>query len=302
MHLVRMPTFETTFHKFHSSCVQLSILCCEHGGRPHHSCIQVAGNNGAGVSVTVNSFIPPGSSMAQSQSGTHVAVPRRGVTITPIQSSQSKPIIIGKALLKAASKKQPGKKAQSATKTFVLRGINASTVTTCSHLKALIRNQVGEEIIKGDFDVGYLQGNNVITMRNKEDIQELWCNLQKGSNTIIWCDGLLVQQSKTTHKRPSLDSDSAVKKCIADLNAAHKEKYTPMQYRIWAEMKSGGLHDSMTTPPATSMFEHAGGTTPKKPASSNDPMSHAICQLAPALTSNTPSANYRCRQGWRQSS
>ena len=32
-----------------------------------------------------------------------------------------------------------------------------------------------------------------------------------------------------------------------------------MQYRIWAEMKSGGLHDSMTTPPATSMFVRAGG-------------------------------------------
>ena len=63
---------------------------------------------------------------------------------------------------------------------------------------ALIRKQVGEEIIEGDFDVGYLQGNNVITMRNKEDIQELWCNLQKGSNTVIWCDGLLVQQSKST--------------------------------------------------------------------------------------------------------
>ena len=143
--------------------------------------------------------------------GTQVAVPRRGVTITPIQSSQPKPIIIGKALLKAVSKKQTGKKAQSATKTFVLRGINASTVrTTCSHLKALIRKQVGEEIIKGDFDVGYyLQGSNVITMRNKEDIQDLWCNLQRGSNTVIWCDALLVQQSgKTTHKRPSLDSDS----------------------------------------------------------------------------------------------
>ena len=129
--------------------------------------------------------------------------------------------------------------------------------------------------------------------------------MQRGSNTVIWCDGLLVQQSKTTHKQPSLDSDeaqhstkkakkeekdSAVKKCIADLNAAHKEKYTPMQYRIWVEMKFGRLHDSMTTPPATSTFVRAGGTTPKKPASSNDPMSHAICQLASALTSNTPSA------------
>ena len=35
----------------------------------HITPVQVAGNNGAGVSVTVNSCIPPGSSMAQSQSG-----------------------------------------------------------------------------------------------------------------------------------------------------------------------------------------------------------------------------------------
>ena len=139
-------------------------------------------------------------------------------------------------------------------------------MTACSDLKALIRNQVGGEVIKDDFDVGYLQGNNVITMRNKENILELWSNLQRGTNTVVWCDGLLVQQNKTSRKRPSLDSDSddeecptkktkkeekdsAVKKCIKDLNAAHKEKYTPMQYQIWAEMKSGRLRDSMTTPP-----------------------------------------------------
>ena len=67
----------------------------------HITPVQVAGNNGAGVLVTIiNSCIPPGSSMARSQSGPQVAVPRRGVTITPIQSSQPKPIIIGKVLLK----------------------------------------------------------------------------------------------------------------------------------------------------------------------------------------------------------
>ena len=85
---------------------------------------------------------------------------------------------------------------------------------------------------------------------------ELWSNLIKGSNTVIWCDGLVVKQSKDTtasgRKRPSLDSDgdaeesallrkderdSTVKKYIDELSAAHKEIYTPMQYRIWAEMK-----------------------------------------------------------------
>lgn len=68
----------------------------------------------------------------------------------------------------------------------------------------------------------------------------------------------MVQQSKgsaaNVHERlSSLDSDSddeecpakktkkderdsAVKKYIDELNTAHK-KYTPMQYRIWEEMK-----------------------------------------------------------------
>ena len=270
----------------------------------HVTPLQV-GNNGAGVSVTVNSCSPTAQSLSVTP---QVSVPRRGVTITPIHSSQPKPTIIGKVLLKAVSKKQTGKKVQSGAKTFVLRSINTSTVSTCSLLKALIRKQVGGEIIKDDFDVGYLQGNNVITMRNKEDIMELWSNLIRGSNTVIWCDGLLVQQSKGNRKRPSVDSesddeehpikktkkderDSAVKKYIEDLNAAHKEKYTPMQYRIWAEMKSGGLHDSMTTPPATSMFMRAGGTTPKKTAGANDTVSQAICQLASALTPKVPSSS-----------
>ena len=49
-------------------------------------------------------------------------------------------------------------------------------------------------------------------------------------------------------------------------------------------MKAGGLHDSMTIPPETSMFSRAGGTTPKKPTTVNDTMSQAICQIASALT------------------
>ena len=109
-------------------------------------------------------------------------------------------------------------------------------------MKVLIRKQVDEEVVNDEFDVGYLQGSNVITMRNKEDIMELWSTLLKGSNTVICCDRLLVQQS-TSRKRPSLDTDSddedrpkmkkkkdekesAVKKYIEDLNANHKQKYT----------------------------------------------------------------------------
>ena len=45
-------------------------------------------------------------------------------------------------------------------------------------------------------------------MRNKEDKMEVWSDLIKGSNTVIWCDELLVQQSKGNCKWLSVDSES----------------------------------------------------------------------------------------------
>ena len=54
-------------------------------------------------------------------------------------------------------------------------------------------------------------------------------------------------QSK--HKR-----EDKVATIIADLKKCHGDLYTTMQYRIWAEMISGGLHSKSTDPPSTSMF------------------------------------------------
>ena len=59
-------------------------------------------------------------------------------------------------------------------------------------------------------------------------------------------------------------------------------------------MKCGGLHDSTTTPPTTSMFVSAGGATPKK---ANDTMLQAISQLALALTPKASSSNVADRVG-----
>ena len=42
----------------------------------------------------------------------------------------------------------------------------------------------------------------------------------------------------STKKTRKEEMDLAVKKCIEDVNAAHKEQYTSMQYRIWAEMRT----------------------------------------------------------------
>ncbi len=40
--------------------------------------------------------------------------------------------------------------------------------------------------------------------------------------------------------------------------------YTPMQYRVWAEMIVGGVHTSTDNSPTSTMFIRAGGGTKKK--------------------------------------
>ena len=41
----------------------------------------------------------------------------------------------------------------------------------------------------------------------------------------------------------------------------HGSNYTPMQYRIWAEMATSGMHCCMDNPPNTTMFTRASSGT-----------------------------------------
>ena len=65
----------------------------------------------------------------------------------------SRPVqMIPKVLLKCASREY-----KKEAKTFTIRNINSSVVTTCESLKSLIRTQLGGEVVK-DFDIGYQHG------------------------------------------------------------------------------------------------------------------------------------------------
>lgn len=57
---------------------------------------------------------------------------------------------------------------------LTLRNININTrdISTCSQLRALIRDQLTTDITQGSFDVGYLQNNMVISVTNGEDLAE----------------------------------------------------------------------------------------------------------------------------------
>lgn len=176
-----------------------------------------------------------------------------------------------------------------------------------------------EQISQRGFDVGYLQGSNGISMRSKEDLVDVWASIRKGTKVILWCDGLKVNLGKrqktgdssedeeiedtrkkmkadySDETRKNADKDKKVQATIDSLKTKHGVAFTPMQYRLWAEMYHGGVHPGLDIPPTTTMFVRAGGGTTKKTGHTSnigEVVSQAITQLTSALSPKTtlPSA------------
>jgi len=247
-----------------------------------------------------------GSQSVNSCSGVSVGyIPGSAVTVRPVLTQlpipRQQPIT--KVLLKAVNKK----KKNAGAKMFTLRNVDSSLINTCSQLKALIRDQLRSDITEGNFDIGYLQSNTVISIRSKEDLAEIWSSLRKGTNVTLWCDGLKAVAGTATsrqkrqlqaHSDSDLDSsdednppskkkgkEDRVQKIVDQLKKEHGEKYTMMQFRIWAETVNGGMHKSMTEPPSSTMFNRAGGmaTTGSKKSGHGDAVTEAVSQLTAAL-------------------
>ena len=77
---------------------------------------------------------------------------------------------------------------------------------------------------------------------------------------------------------------------LQKLQANHGKSFSPMQYRIWAEMHAGGYHPSLDEAPTNSMFLRAGGATPKS-RSTADTVSQTITQLTPQILSTPTSTS-----------
>ena len=64
-------------------------------------------------------------------------------------------------------------------------------------MKALIRDQLRNDITEGNFDIGYLQSNT----RSKEDLAKIWATIKRGANVTMWCDGLKATAGAATSKQ-----------------------------------------------------------------------------------------------------
>ena len=241
------------------------------------------------------------------------SAPRGQVLVTPLSRSQQAHQIVSaqivkppikKVMLKAVTRGSKGKE----PKTFTLRDIRSEALTSYAAVKCLIKAQLSQDITEEDFDIGYLQGNTVVSIRSKADLDELWEGLRRGANTTLWCDGMSGEASQSTslgRKRSAQDDEEAEKNkdkkkkkkkddeskeekvegTIRTLQDKHGKEFTPMQYRIWAEMHVGGYQPSLDEAPSNSMFLRAGGAATKRRTTA-DIVSQAINQLVPTHPPN----------------
>ena len=209
---------------------------------------------------------------------------------------------LDKILLKAAYK---GKKE---FKTFTLRNVDTAAIASCKDLKKLIKDSLRDDINSKDFDVGYMQGSNVIRVRTKEDLSEMWADVKKQG--MLWCDGLLDtgsnaiksgrkgrhvsdedsddEPSRTVSRRKKKkDNEVKVQEIVDSLKSKYESQFTIMQLRIWAELIASGLYPSTSEPPyQNSMFQRAGGSSSsqRKRDQGGTAFTEALTEAATAIT------------------
>ena len=225
---------------------------------------------------------------AQLQKSVSVSVSKQAVP------SQQK---LDKVLVKAACKSN-----LKEVKLFTIRDVDFGSMETLTDLKMLIKDQLRDDLRK-TFDVGYVQGTNVITIRSMEDMDEMWLELKKPRSTsTLWCDGLIdsTPQKKSRRRRllsddsdddlpptkkKKMDKQEEVQKIVDSLKSNHGTRYTALQLRIWAELISGGLHSSEDHPPNNnSMFERAGSGGSSKPTHKDSGVAKVVADAASAIT------------------
>ena len=224
--------------------------------------------------------------------------------------------MVSKVLLKAVGS------ARKDLKTFTLHNVDTISVKTQEKLKLLIRTQLQNDMLE-DFDVGYLQGSTVVNIRSSEDLDEVWNDIRRGKNVVLWCDGLKEVTLKTQKRKRGVDDseddfnedpdigktsckkkkkvaevrERKVDETVDKLREKHGNSFTQMQYRIWSERIVGNVHSSVDLPPNTSMFTRAGasggGVQRKKPDSGfAESLMDFVKQLSGVLSptsSNRPS-------------
>ena len=138
-------------------------------------------------------------------------------------------------------------------KTFVVKNIPSSSVTSTLSFKSFLAEQLG--MLHGISEVGYY-------LRACKELLGILEDLKFKGRGSIWCvektSSLTDDEMVSKPKKKKLDAkerQESVQSRFEELKKTHGTKYTSPQYRFWAEALEVGLHTSVKDPPRGRMFE-----------------------------------------------
>ena len=151
----------------------------------------------------------------------------------------------------------PDKKSEFST--YVLRDVVREKMNTPENFRKELNKQFGDKLIspKLDFPVGYMKSGAKVSIRISADLDDIWRSVTKGDLLTLWCHGISNELSsssesdtevKSVHKRKRSkltafeEKNKQVDKLVASLCEKHNERFTCIQYRLWAEMLDVGSH------------------------------------------------------------
>ena len=99
-----------------------------------------------------------------------------------------------------------------------------------------------------------MKGSLKVSIRTPADMKDVWLQVSKGENVVLWCEGvghnssdsdveLPKKRQKKREKMSALEEmNERIEDIVKSLHQKHNDHYTPIQYRLWAEMVEIGTH------------------------------------------------------------
>ena len=164
-------------------------------------------------------------------------------------------------------------------KMFVLRKVCMDKMDSPDKLKDLIIDQCGDAVTKCNLEIGYFRRSKKFWLNNRLDMNDFWELILKGESITLWCVETTEHSRKRTQpdasedeyrERPKKLSKVEERKSEAEkfekvLSEKHGDKFSPFQYKLWAEMYVGKTHQSLEEPPAAAMFKRDTKQPKKRP-------------------------------------
>jgi len=139
---------------------------------------------------------------------------------------------------------------------FVLRDVSQAVASTPETLVEELRRQFGSHVHKRHhFPIGYMKGSLKVSIRTPADMRDVWLRASKGESVVLWCEGVGYHSGsdsdddfpKNRHKKRKRisameEKNERIEDLVKSLRKKHEDRYTSIQYGLWAEMMDIGTH------------------------------------------------------------